>query len=169
MWPACAPRYQLANGHLCRCWLCPALPQCRRPMRTWGRRFTPTKYRMYTLESLLAHDIEAERGTVNNGIDVRSRFDNGEHMLVTSYSTPSTYDRVHMVTGHPGIHGINWHHQHSLYASYTSQDAAASCPVCLWQYAPTTAASIVLSRSSLASSSSSTHTDVRVLDYYTIY
>ena len=45
-------------------------------------------------------------------------------MLVTSYSTPSTYDRVHMVTGHPGIHGINWHRLTN--AAYSSQDAASS-------------------------------------------
>ena len=41
--------------------------------------FTPTKYRMYELESALpalanltSHGIEAERGTVKNGIYVRS-------------------------------------------------------------------------------------------------
>ena len=32
--------------------------------------------------------------------------------------------------GHPGFHGMNWHRQHFLHASYTSQDAAASRPVC---------------------------------------
>ena len=51
-------------------------------------------------------------------------------MLVTSYSIPSTYDRVHMVTGHPGLHGMNWHRQHSINAAYSSHDAAAPRPVC---------------------------------------
>ena len=35
-----------------------------------------------------------------------------------------------MVTGHPGLHGMNWHRLHSTNAAYTSQDAAVSRPVC---------------------------------------
>lgn len=35
-----------------------------------------------------------------------------------------------MVTGHPGLHGMSWHRQHSINAGFTSQDAAASRPVC---------------------------------------
>lgn len=35
-----------------------------------------------------------------------------------------------MVTGHPGHHGMSWHRLHSTNAGFTSQDAAASRPVC---------------------------------------
>jgi hypothetical protein len=30
---------------------------------------------------------------------------------------------VHMVTGHPGHHGMSWHRLHSINAAYTPQDA----------------------------------------------
>ena len=51
-------------------------------------------------------------------------------MLVTSSHIPSIYDRVHLVTGHPGQLAMSWHRTHSINAGYTQRDAAQSRPVC---------------------------------------
>ena len=37
---------------------------------------------------------------------------------------------MHQVTGHPGLHGMNWHQQHSTNAAYTHIDANTPRPVC---------------------------------------
>ena len=51
-------------------------------------------------------------------------------MLVTSSHIPSIYDRVHLVTGHPGQLAMSWHRTHSINAGYTQRDATQSRPVC---------------------------------------
>jgi hypothetical protein len=44
-------------------------------------------------------------------------------MLVTSYSVPSLYDHVLLVTGHPSPTVMAWHQKNSLNAAYTLKDA----------------------------------------------
>ena len=51
-------------------------------------------------------------------------------MLVTSYSVPSLYDHVHLVTGHPSPSVMAWHQKYSLNAAFTAKDAGMSRPVC---------------------------------------
>ena len=51
-------------------------------------------------------------------------------MLVTSYSVPSLYDHVHLVTGHPSPSVMAWHQENSTNAAFTPKDAAAPRPVC---------------------------------------
>ena len=50
--------------------------------------------------------------------------------MVTSYTTPSLYDHVHQVTGHPGKHGMAWHRDNSENAAYNADDEAVPRPVC---------------------------------------
>ena len=51
-------------------------------------------------------------------------------MLVTSYSVPSLFDHVHLVTGHPSPSVMAWHRKNSINAAYTTKDASLSRPVC---------------------------------------
>jgi Reverse transcriptase (RNA-dependent DNA polymerase) len=51
-------------------------------------------------------------------------------LLVTSYSVPSLYDHIHLVTGHPSPSVMAWHQKNSTNAAYTAKDAAQSRPVC---------------------------------------
>ena len=102
--------------------------------------FTTEGCRIFKLDSVRQaikdmHDngIEIMRGLVNQGLYHEDKSfipTKSLRMLMASTKSASKYDQVHLVLGHPGKKGMEWHRKNTLNADYTQEDAELIRPVC---------------------------------------
>jgi Reverse transcriptase (RNA-dependent DNA polymerase) len=102
--------------------------------------FTTEGCRIFKLDSVRQaikdmHDngIEIMRGLVHQGLYHEDKSfipTKSLRMLMASTKSPSKYDQVHLVLGHPGKKGMEWHRKNTLNAHYTQEDAELIRPVC---------------------------------------
>ena len=102
--------------------------------------FTTEGCRIFRLDSVRRaikdmHDngIEIMRGLVHQGLyheDKSFVSTKSLKMLMASTRAVSKYDQVHLVLGHPGKKGMEWHRRNTINADYTQEDADVIRPVC---------------------------------------
>jgi hypothetical protein len=101
--------------------------------------FTAKGCRVFTQDSILQAlsimDIsgsEIMRGMCSGGLYIQGEVPHKtiEHVKSKKTTDISLYDRVHMVTGHQGERGMEWHRRNSINARYTSEDANAPRLAC---------------------------------------
>ena len=102
--------------------------------------FTTEGCRIFRLDSVRRaikdmHDngIEIMRSLVHQGLyheDKSFVSTKSLKMLMASTRAVSKYDQVHLVLGHPGKKGMEWHRTNTINADYTQEDADVIRPVC---------------------------------------
>lgn len=105
--------------------------------------FTTEGVRVFRFDSIRAalklideKGTEILRGYISDGIYIIDREQNAkkiqddQYMFLARFKPQSLYDHVHMVTGHPGQHGMKWHKQNSVNSQYTIEDENRHRGIC---------------------------------------
>jgi hypothetical protein len=103
--------------------------------------FSTEGVRVFTMDSIkhalqLIHvsGVEVLKGYVSDGIYITDPKPNNKHSIYLAQFKPvSLYDHVHMVTGHPGEKGMQWHKENSLNSKFDENVKSRSvCKGCVY-------------------------------------
>jgi hypothetical protein len=76
---------------------------------------------------------EILKGHVSDGIYITESLSTKHSIYLAQFKPASLYDHVHMVTGHCGVKGMQWHRNNSLNAKYDDNNKSPSiCKGCVY-------------------------------------